>query len=728
MPDLKSVYHRLTAPLNLTQDDGICYWREKVLLTVILLGLVTGFLLWLPSSLNLIHDNHWKNALFNTGVLFLLLLVFLKKDLSYTPRACTAAAIAYAMGVNLTLSFGSFGIGLIWLFYFPVVVSMLMGLGAVIGAICLNILTLLGFGLIMHLELSGRIPGFRFGLWHLANGASVTRWLIISTSFILLNIQAVLMVNIILKELHRALDKLGRSERKYRHIFENIMDIYFETDLNGRFLTLSPSILPFSGYPAWETLQKGVRIYSFPSGQRDEFLNELLLNGYVLDHEIQIHDRDGRLRIGSINARMVLNREGKPERITGICRDMTETKQVQKKKKELEERLNRSQKMEALGMLAGGVAHDLNNVLSGIVTYPELLLMELPKGSTMAKSMELVHASGLRATEIVQDLLTLSRRGVTHREPVNLNQLVEQFLGTPECRKILSYHPDIEVTTELSAAVPTLQASLIHLQKTVMNLISNAAEAQPDGGHIQISTANHYLTHPIGGYDHVQPGQYVVLSVEDGGTGIDAEDIKRIFEPFFTKKVMGRSGTGLGMAVVWGTVEDHYGYIDVTSHPRQGTRFDIYFPVTEEEIPTPVDPDIDLEALKGDGQRILVVDDIKNQQEIATNALNRLGYQVHTLDSGEEAVEFLKKNAVDLVILDMIMEPGIDGLETYRRILKFNPRQKAMIASGFSRTEKVSQALSMGVSLYLKKPYTLAQIGRSVRQILNPDMPQKKVG
>ncbi|MCG8567556.1 MAG: response regulator [Desulfobacterales bacterium] len=718
MLNLKRIYKKLTAPQSLSPTDDIQYWKEKVLLTLLLFGIFVGLAIWLPSAIVLTLNGHWIQAVFNTLAFGALIYLFARQDLSYGFRAFGTAFIPYAIGVEVILSFGPYGVGLIYLFFFPLVVSLLLELRYTIMALCLNLSSFVGFGILMYLEVNGLISGFHFGSWHLANGESIYRWGIISVSFMLLSIQSVILITVILSGLHKSLTQLKASEQKYRHVFENIMDIYFETDLKGHFLTLSPSIQAFCGYTANELIIRDTTIFHRQSRNRKNFLSELMANGRILNHDIVILDRDGNEKAASINARLVYDSQGKPIRVTGICRDVTETRQMMEKKQELEEQLTRSQKMEALGMLAGGVAHDLNNVLSGIVTYPELLLMELPKGSSMAKSMELVHAAGLRATEIVQDLLTLSRRGVTRREPVDLNTLVEQFLDTPECKKILSYHPGVEVVTELMARPPALiEGSLIHLQKTIMNLISNAAEAQPTGGRILISTSNQFLKDPIKGYDQVQPGQYVVLGVEDAGCGIAPEDIKRIFEPFFTKKVMGRSGTGLGMAVVWGTVQDHYGYIDVNSDAEQGTRFDIYFPASQEEKTIQeIKPTAPLP--RGNGETILVVDDMESQRRITTNALVQLGYRVKSFGNGESAIRFLKKSHADLLVLDMIMEPGIDGLETFQRVLAFKPDQKAIIVSGFSKTGKVEQAMAMGAGCYLKKPYTLDEIGMAVSQNL----------
>jgi two-component system cell cycle sensor histidine kinase/response regulator CckA len=193
--------------------------------------------------------------------------------------------------------------------------------------------------------------------------------------------------------------------------------------------------------------------------------------------------------------------------------------------------------------------------------------------------------------------------------------------------------------------------------------------------------------------------------------------LEKIFEPFYTKKVMGRSGTGLGMAVVWGTVKDHNGYIDVLSAEEQGTTFTLYFPTTV-EAPHQEIMDLPLEEYKGQGETILVVDDMPEQREIATAMLTRLGYNVTSVASGEEALAYLKDHAADLLVLDMIMEPGIDGLETYRRILKIRPNQKALVASGFSLSQRVKEIQKLGAAIYLKKPYSIEKLGMAVRSEL----------
>ena len=401
-------------------------------------------------------------------------------------------------------------------------------------------------------------------------------------------------------------------------------------------------------------------------------------------------------------------------------RDITDRRQAEEERIKLERKLQQAQKMKAIGTLAGGVAHDLNNILSGIVSYPELILMDLPEDSPLRDSIQTIQESGKKAAAIVQDLLTLARRGVSTNEIVNLNDLISEYLVSPEFEKLKTFHPSVKIETCLDAALLNISGSPVHLSKTVMNLVSNAAEAIVDGGILYLKTENRYLDQPIRGYDDINEGDYVVLTVSDSGVGIAAEEINRIFEPFYTKKVMGRSGTGLGMAVVWGTVKDHKGYIHVDSELEKGTTFKLYFPITRQEKSKNLNAK-KLADYMGNGEFILVVDDVREQREIALKILSQLGYCVKLASSGEEAVKIMKNRTADLIVLDMIMPPGIDGLETYKRIVSNNPNQKAIIVSGFSETDRVKKAQRLGAGTYVKKPYTIEGIGVAVKAELEKE-------
>ncbi|SPD73445.1 Signal transduction histidine kinase [uncultured Desulfobacterium sp.] len=393
-------------------------------------------------------------------------------------------------------------------------------------------------------------------------------------------------------------------------------------------------------------------------------------------------------------------------------------RQAEEEKQRLEERLHRAEKMEALGTLAGGVAHDLNNVLGVVVGYTELLLMNADKSTPIASQLMKIMKGGQKAAVIVDDLLTLARRGVSRRQIINLNKIITDTQLSPEFEKLQFYHPYIQIKIDLEPELLNIYGSSVHLSKTLFNLASNAAEAMPEQGILSIKTANCYLDRPIQGYDEVREGDYVVLSVSDTGEGIAAEDLKRIFEPFYTKKVMGRSGTGLGLAVVWGTVKDHQGYINIQSEQGKGSTFSLYFPVTRQEV-SPETLPIAISEYAGKGESILVVDDIQEQRDLAASMLRALNYNVSSVSSGEEAIAYLREHHVDLMVLDMVMDPGMDGLDTYRSVLEICSKQKAIIVSGFSESDRVHNAQALGAGAYVKKPYVIEKLGLAVREELD---------
>jgi CheY-like chemotaxis protein len=346
--------------------------------------------------------------------------------------------------------------------------------------------------------------------------------------------------------------------------------------------------------------------------------------------------------------------------------------------------------------------------------YSELLLEEVPEGSRTRGYVEKIFQSTEKGAAIIQDLLTLARRGVTSSEVVDLNLMVSDFLKTPVFEKMRDFHPRVTFRAECDEGLLHIKGSRVHLEKTLINLVSNAAEAISGEGGVTVRTQSRYLDRPLKGYDEVKEGDYAVLAVSDTGMGIPLENRERIFEPFYTKKAMGRSGTGLGLAIVWGTVKDHNGYIDVETEVGKGTTFTLYFPVTREELIAQERRE-PIERYMGQGESVLVVDDVAEQRDIASRLLRRLGYRVDQVSSGEEALAYLKVNRADILVLDMIMPPGMDGLETYQRVLEIHPKQKAIIVSGFSETERVGEAQRLGAGAYVKKPYILERIGVALR-------------
>jgi len=537
------------------------------------------------------------------------------------------------------------------------------------------------------------------------------------TSAVTSLIFAAIIISIILyfmKELKDTEDALRESEERFKLIASATTEgLAFHE--KGSLLDANDRFAEMFGYDSLtEMLDMKINTIELVSPKTREKVRKNATEEYLEPYEAEGLRKDDSIFPIIIHGKQ-FPYEGRMVRIASV-RDITGQKKAEQALRESEEKLARSKKMESLGLLAGGVAHDLNNVLSGIVSYPELLLLDLPEDSKFRKPIETMQESGHSATAIVQDLLTVARGVATTKDVLNLNDLIGDYLHSPEFNKLKQFHPTATVKTNLNTDLLNISGSHIHIRKVVMNLVSNASEAIEGSGNVTISTVNRYVDRPLRGYDDVNIGEYAILSVSDDGSGISSDDLERIFEPFYTKKIMGRSGTGLGLAVVWNTVQDHKGYIDVTSG-ENGTTFELYFPITRDEI-SDKDVSLSIKDYKGNQETILVVDDVESQQEISCKMLDKLCYKTKAVSSGEEAVEYLKENSVDLIVLDMIMDPGINGRETYKRIIEIHPKQKAIIVSGFAQTDEVKKAQKLGAGRYIKKPVTLEKIGLAVKEEL----------
>lgn len=400
-----------------------------------------------------------------------------------------------------------------------------------------------------------------------------------------------------------------------------------------------------------------------------------------------------------------------------LAHDITGRIAAEKQQVAMNERLQKAEKMESIGLMAGGVAHDLNNILSGITGYPELLLLQLPEDSELRKPIEEIQKSGQRATAVVADLLTVARGVASTRKPTNLNSLIEEYLKSPEYRHLLSHYPQIECHAELGVGLPNISCSPVHVQKCIMNMTMNAMEAIDGRGNVILSTST-FIADKIWAEKHgLKQAEYVVLSISDTGGGITEEDQKNIFEPFYSRKVMGRSGTGLGLTVVWNTMKEHEGTVTVSSDEK-GSTFTLYFPATRDAV---VQATLVEEKVKGTEKKetVLVVDDEFQLRDVASRMLKTLGYKVECVCSGEEAVAYLQKNKVDLVLLDMMMEPGINGRQTYEQIVKLYPGQKAIVVSGYAESDEVKITLGLGAGGFIKKPYSMSELNGVVNKVLN---------
>jgi PAS domain S-box-containing protein len=732
-------------------EDGLAFWRERILFSVLATGTGLSLIALVPALYMAFSEGLWLLVILDSCAVLGSACLLMSRRVDLRKKNAGVVLITFLVGVSVIAQTGFLSGGPAWLFCFAVLAGVLLGLKAALIAILLNAAVLVILGWLLS---QGYVSSP-------SESISVARAMTAWANFLFLNAVSAISVAVLVNGLQALNQKtnaatkalkderadllrtretlrqeidvrtnseraLHQSEQKYRLLAENILDVIWMMDMNFTFTYISPSIKRLQGWAPDEYLKlplEKVLAQASLSRAIDEFSLQRDLGqksgSFVRSStlELELLQRDGTSVWAEVTASFLLDENGCPIGVLGTARDITERRKAEKEKRALQDSLTRSKRMEALGTLAAGVAHDLNNVLSGVVSYPDFLLLDLPKKSPLYRPIEVIRESGNKAAAIVQDLLTLARRGVQTVDIVNLNDLVGEYLISPEYQRLKSFHPFVEIETRLEPELLNIMGSSIHLSKTIMNLVSNAAEAISDSGKIIIETENKYIDQPLKGHEALE-GDYVVLKVSDSGMGIPAEDLHRIFEPFFTKKKMGRSGTGLGMAVVWGTVQDHHGHIDVQSVEGRGTHITILLPATRRESLTPV-PLNPLDAYKGAGETVLVVDDMKEQREIATKIIEQLGYVVTSAESGEQAVELLKHTQADLLILDMIMDPGIDGLETYHQVKKLYPHQKAIITSGYAETERVKMAQHMGVGGYLKKPYTVHNLAYAIKTELH---------
>lgn len=509
----------------------------------------------------------------------------------------------------------------------------------------------------------------------------------------------------------RAEESIRYSEQRFKRLSEGAEEGLVFYGKGRIILDSNRAFLKMSRYKLSEISLKNISFILHPSSMSGFIKKEK--NRSNTPEEIKLLKKNGSILYCLVNIKKF--EPGKNEIRVASFRDISSIKKYEREKKELMDRLIRSEKMEALGRLAGGVAHDLNNFLMGIVNYPDMILMNIDNREFVIKSIKKIKQSGLNAAVIVEDLLTLARRGMSKIEVFNLNKVVKDFLESPEFEKIKRTFPLVKLEIELDYSLWNISGSVVHLSSTLMNLVFNAVEAIRKRGVIKIVTKNIKSSGKLFGN---AGDDYIMLTVSDNGVGLNKEEQQKIFDPFYTKKILGRKGTGLGMSVIWGTVKDHNGFINMKSAKGKGTVFELFFPASDQPK-SDYGKILKNQNYKGKGEKILVIDDDENSRDIAVQYLKELNYKSKVVSSGEEAVAIVSKTKFDLIVLDMLMAPGMDGLDTFRKIIEIKPGQKAIIASGFSETSRVRKALETGLCKFIKKPYSFEKLMITVREILD---------
>jgi PAS domain S-box-containing protein len=506
-----------------------------------------------------------------------------------------------------------------------------------------------------------------------------------------------------IEELKQAQKAFQESEERFRTIFESAQDAIFMKDRDLRFMAVNPSLAGFFGMESEQFIGHTYgELFGPGSVEFIESREQNVLKGEIINTEavLPVGDQPHTLHV------VIVPMKDPNGDIIGLCgfsRDITETKRLQ-------EFSERARRLETAGKIAGQVAHDFNNLLGPLVAYPGLMRDELPSDHPVVEFIDDMEKAAEQMAEINQQLLTLGRRGHYNMEPLDINRTIQEVIDRSE-----PFPEGLELTTELNPEVLNIKGGASQIYRVIHNLVANALDAMPGGGRLTIKTENYYVNRDSGAYKQIPRGEYVKLTMTDSGIGIPEDGIARIFDPFYTTKTADRKrGSGLGLSVVHAVVEDHGGYIDVTSNPDKGTSFYLYFPITRQPIEI-----VETDSVSGGSETVLVVDDDPVQRDVTSKLLDKLGYQVSTAASGEQALMMFADRRRQLLILDMVMPAGIDGAETYRQALELNPSQRAIIVSGFAGSDRVQKALDLGAGAFLKKPLTLIALASAVRKELD---------
>ena len=470
------------------------------------------------------------------------------------------------------------------------------------------------------------------------------------------------------------------------------------------------------GYKEQEVVGKPITILA-PHDREDEIkgLFEQIKSGKsVKNIETVRRNKIGDNIPVSLTISPIIDKEGCIIGASTIARDISDRVKAAHQREALQEQLFQSQKMEAVGTLAGGVAHDLNNLLQIVLGYSEIMLLRKKEGEHDYADIQQIYQAGKRGADLVKSLMTFSRKVETKYVLIDLNQEITQV------RHLLSrtIPKAIKIDLHLSGDLESIQADPSKIGQVLMNLGVNARDAMPNGGKLTIGTTNIQLDDEYCNAHHgAKTGDYVLLTFSDTGQGMDKETLSRIFEPFFTTKETGK-GTGLGLAIVYGIVKQHDGLINCYSEPGQGTTFKIYFPAlkkdNDSETPTTESP------VRGGTETILLVDDEEALRDLGTTFLNRFGYKVITAKDGQEALEIYHRegNDISLIILDLNM-PRMDGKQCLEAVLRVNPNAKAVLASGYAEGGPVNGIMTGGAMGFVQKPYDMRQLLNTIREILD---------
>ena len=513
--------------------------------------------------------------------------------------------------------------------------------------------------------------------------------------------------------------QVRRAEKNYRSIFENAVEGIFQSTPERRFITANPSMARILGYDSPEDLITSVtdiatQVYVDPE-VADEVTRTLEAEELVLGLEVEAYRKNGTRIWLSLNMRLVCDENGKPLFREGAIEDITEQKHAEAERRQLEDQLRQSQKMEAIGQLAGGVAHDFNNLLTAINGYSSLALQRANPDDRMRSYLEEIRKAGDRATNLTRQLLAFGRKQMLKPVALNLNEVVSDL--NKMLRRLIG--EDIHLTANLAPDLRKIKADAGQIEQVLVNLVVNSRDAMPQGGHLTIETANFNVDHEyLSKHLGVPSGNYVMLAVSDNGCGMDDDTRSRIFEPFFTTKEKGK-GTGLGLSTVYGIVKQSGGNIWVYSEPNHGTTFKVYLPQFEGDV-EPAENALVEKTAPGGSETILLVEDEEIVRGLARRILEQAGYHVLDASGGEDAIRLCRerREPIHLLLTDVVM-PETSGKEIAQRLTSLRPSTRVLFMSGYTDDAIVHHGILDSNVEFIQKPFTPVALARKVREVLD---------
>ncbi|MBI9077731.1 MAG: response regulator [Desulfatibacillum sp.] len=735
----------LTPPSSQEGQD-LNYWRDRILQVILVAGLIISLFAFIPAIIMAAMEGVWLVFFLDICVYIAGMYIFTTRRLNYKPRAIITVILVYTIGFYIVFLFGLLSGGTFCFFAFAVLAGLLLGLRAATAALLINALTLLVFGWLYTHEIWGQdLPFF----------PTVIRGWVAWATFMLMNaISAFSAASMIkgmqylaererasnrvlreesqkllkeIEEREKAESALRESERRYRLLAENVTDVIWTYSLEtSRMTYVSPSIQAVRGYTPEETMTHGLDDILTPDSR--EIAVNAIAAGLERDNkpgidprrsrtlEVQQLNKDGSASWVEITTSFMRDDSGKPIGLVGVTRNIEARKKAEAERMRLEQRLQEAQKMEAIGTLTGGVAHDFNNILGIMLGHADLLLYDSNESNPGHFNLTEIKRAGLRARDIVSQLLRYSRKESQRLAPINIVPLIRESLSL--LRSIIP--ASVKVRMDILPEQAIIMADATHMNQAIMNLCINASQAmEATGGTLAITLKTTQLEngHPLLPVD-LDGGLFAQLTFADTGPGIAPEHLDRVFDPYFTTKDVGE-GSGLGLAVVQGIVKNHGGIITVDSTLGKGTIFNLFFPVSTRNIRDQTTKE-ELPNLPHGTESILFVDDEQSLVDMAIHMLGRLGYKVTARTNPGHALEILKKQSrsFDLVMTDMTM-PEMTGVDLFHKIRQVDQDIPVIICTGYSTLINEKKALALGMAAYIAKPMSMFGVAGILREVLD---------